>query len=111
MKSIVEYIRETKEEDLPFVYGDPDSARSGSCTGEEQERFWKSIGKHYSEIYITTNGVDLYTVNTKNGKNPVYFSTKAEVRNWIKKHIDDKDVVNDLMSKIKQQKNKSRHTV
>lgn len=94
-------IEELIKDNLPFEYGNPDGTKSGTCSGEELNDYWKSIGNHFNQVYPTRNGIDLYTVNTKNGKNPVYFHTKKEVRLWISQYITDSETAKNLLCQLK----------
>lgn len=101
-RCVNEAIEETNDDELPFVYGDPDSPRGGHCTGDELKKYHKSIGNHYNQVYPTNNGIDLYTLNTEIGKNGVYFSNKKETIDWIKENVSDSETANILLSALSQ---------
>lgn len=86
--------------DLPFEYGNPDGVKSGSCTGEEQQKYWRSIGKHFDKVYPTRNNIDMFTLNTQNGKNPVYFHSKQEAKKWISEFIEDEETAKNLLDAL-----------
>ncbi|MCQ2199729.1 MAG: hypothetical protein MJZ19_08445 [Paludibacteraceae bacterium] len=87
---------------LNIKYNNVDSPRGGHCTGDELKKYHKSIGNHYNQVYPTNNWIDLYTLNTENGKYGVYFSNKKEAIDWIKENVSDSETANILLSALSQ---------